>query len=99
MVSSVFLLTGSRDRRKNLDVKQTYHSIFKPAPRGGFLGWVEEVPGTITHAPSLDACRRGLRSSLRTILESVRAEARVGVDASCIEEEIEIDSPAPATVR
>jgi len=30
-------------------MKQRYHTIIKPSTNGWFVGWVEEVPGTITH--------------------------------------------------
>ena len=73
-------------------MKQTYHTIIKPAGRGWFVGWVEEVPGAITHGSTLDECRRKLRDSLTVILETVRDEARMGLDASCIQECVEIDS-------
>lgn len=77
-------------------VKQIYHTIFKPTRDGGFVGWVEEVPGTITRASTLEACRRNLRVSLRVMLETIRSEARIGLDDSCIEESLEIESPSAA---
>ena len=69
--------------------------IIKPTNGGWFVGWVEEVPGTITHGKSLDECRRNLKDSLELMLETHRDEARIALDASCIQESIEIDILEP----
>jgi len=72
-------------------MKQRYHTIIKPEPNGWFVGWVEEIPGTITQGRSLDECRRNLRDSLELMVETHRDEARQALDQSCIQEAIEID--------
>lgn len=72
-------------------MRQRYHTIFKPGQSGWFVGWVEEVPGTITHARTLEECRQRLRESLLLMLETHRDEARVALDATCIQEALEID--------
>ena len=74
-------------------MRQRFHTIIKPQSTGWFVGWVEEIPGTITHGKSLDECRRNLKDSLQLMLETQRDEARQGIDASCIQESIEIDAP------
>jgi predicted RNase H-like HicB family nuclease len=72
-------------------MRQRYHTIIKPSSNGWFVGWVEEVPGTITHGRSLDECRANLKDSLQLMVETNRDSARVGLDPSCILEAIEID--------
>jgi len=72
-------------------MRQAYHSIIKPAREGVFIGWVEEVPGTMTAGRSLDECRANLRDALRLMVETNRHEARMGLDPSCLREPIEID--------
>ncbi|HET6247149.1 MAG TPA: type II toxin-antitoxin system HicB family antitoxin [Tepidisphaeraceae bacterium] len=72
-------------------MKQRYHTIIKPRPDGWFVGWVEEIPGTITAGRSLDECRENLRDSLQVMLRSQREEARQPLDSSCILEAIEIE--------
>ena len=74
-------------------MKQRYHTIIKPDVNGSFVGWVEEIPGALTHGRSLDECRERLRSALELMLETHRDEARQGLDQSCIQEAIEIDVP------
>jgi predicted RNase H-like HicB family nuclease len=78
---------------------QRYHTIIKPETNGWFVGWVEEIPGTITHGKSLDECRSKLRDSLELMLETHRHEARLGLSAKCIQEciEIEVAEPLSAT--
>ena len=73
-------------------MRQTYHTIIKPESTGFFVGWVEEIPGTLTHGRSLNECRRKLRNALLLMVETHRDEARIALDASCIQEPIEIDT-------
>jgi predicted RNase H-like HicB family nuclease len=73
-------------------MRQTYHTIIKPESTGLFVGWVEEIPGTMTHGRSLDECRKNLRNSLLLMVETHRDEARIPLDSSCIQEPIEIDT-------
>ena len=80
----------------SIGMKQRYHTIIKPERNGWFVGWVEEIPGTITHGKSLDECRRNLKDSLQLMLETHRDEARQCLDPSCIQESIEIDVIDPA---
>ncbi len=70
---------------------QRYHTIIRPEPTGFYVGWVEEIPGTITHGRSLEECRRNLRDSLQLMLETHRHEARLALSPTCIQEDIEIE--------
>ena len=79
-------------------MKQRYHTIIKPEDTGWFVGWVEEIPGTITLGKSLDECRKNLRESLRLMVETHRDEARLILDSQCIQESIEIDLDEPQYV-
>ena len=72
-------------------MKQRYHTIIKPETNGWFVGWVEEIPGTISSGKTLSECRRNLRDALELMVQTHRDEARVCLDASCICESIEID--------
>lgn len=90
-----FGLTRLRASGHNGGMKQRYHTIIKPRTDGWFVGWVEEIPGTITTGRSLDECRENLRDSLQLMVESHRDEARQGLDSTCIQEAIEIDVIEP----
>jgi predicted RNase H-like HicB family nuclease len=86
------VLTQAAQFRQNArTMRQRYHTIIKPSANGWFVGWVEEVPGTITHGRSLDECRANLKDSLQLMVETNRDTARLGLDPSCILESIEID--------
>jgi predicted RNase H-like HicB family nuclease len=63
------------------------------------VGWVEEIPGTITQGKSLGECRQRLREALEIMLETHRQEARLGLSSRCIQEsiEVEVDDPAEQT--
>src|SRR5205085_7859347 len=72
-------------------MKQRYHTIIRPQSNGGFVGWVEEIPGTITQGRSLQQCRRNLRDALQLMLETDRDEARLALSPECLLESVEID--------
>ncbi|HEY8666950.1 MAG TPA: type II toxin-antitoxin system HicB family antitoxin [Tepidisphaeraceae bacterium] len=72
-------------------MKQRYHTIIRPEPNGWYVGWVEEIAGTITHGKSLDECRRNLKDALELMIETHRDEARLGLKGNCLQESIEID--------
>src|SRR4051794_36633214 len=91
-------LTTRHSKSSMARVKQRYHTIIKPTAGGWFVGWVEEIPGTITHGKSLDECRRNLRDSLQLMVETHRDEARLGLDAHCNQESIEIELDEPQYV-
>lgn len=76
-------------------MKQRFHSIIKPQPNGWFVGWVEEVPGTMTHGKSLDECRHNLRDALELMLQTHRDEARRCLNPTCIQEELEVEVTDP----
>ena len=80
-------------------MKQLYHTIIKPEPNGRFVGWVEEIPGAISQGRSLQECRRNLRDALELMLQTHRDEARMCLDANCIEEAIEVEVAEPPAAR
>lgn len=80
-------------------MKQCFHTIFRPDSRGKFVGWVEEIPGTITHGESLEQCRENLKESLLLMLQTHRDEARMGLRPGCIEEQMEIDLGEPLGIQ
>ena len=76
-------------------MRQRYHTIIKPRSDGRFVGWVEEIPGTITQGQTLNECRQRLRDALELMVETHRQEARLGLSDRCIQEYIEIDVAEP----
>lgn len=78
-----------------IDMKQHFHTIIKPRRDGWFVGWVEEIPGTLSAARSLDECRDKLRDALQLILEAHRDEARLPLDRTCILGTLEVEMDEP----
>lgn len=85
---------------KGFPMRQLYHTIIKRKTEKLYVGWVEEVPGTLTHGSTIDECRENLKDSLKLMIDTNRDEARLGLDDSCIMEpiEVEVEDDAPALV-
>jgi predicted RNase H-like HicB family nuclease len=79
-------------------MRQRYHTIIRPE-HGRYVGWVEEIPGTITFGKSLGECRQRLRDSLELMLQTHRHEARLGLSSQCILESIEVEVDDAAEPR
>lgn len=78
-------------------MRQVYHTIIKQKSDHFYVGWVEEMPGTLTHGRTLRECRDNLREALALMIQTHRDEARLSLDETCITEpiEIEIEDDAP----
>jgi predicted RNase H-like HicB family nuclease len=57
-----------------------FTAVFKQAPEGGYVAFVEELPGANTQGETLDEARENLREAVTLILESNRllAEEELG---------------------
>jgi len=51
-------------------------AVFKPAPEGGFVAFVEELPGANTQGETLDEARGNLREAAALVIEANRAIAK-----------------------
>jgi len=49
-----------------------YTAVIYESDEGGYVGYVEEIPGANTEADTLDEVRRKLRESVRLIFEANR---------------------------
>jgi predicted RNase H-like HicB family nuclease len=50
-------------------------AVFQQVPEG-YIGWVEELPGAFTQAPTLDEARTTLEEAVLLVLEGNRTLAR-----------------------
>lgn len=91
---AAFSLTRLCPALNNAAMRQRYHTIIRPE-HGRFVGWVEEIPGTITQGKSIGECRQRLREALELMLETHRQEARLGLSSRCIQESIEVEVDDP----
>ena len=49
-----------------------FTAVFKEAPEGGYIAFVEELPGANTQGETLDEARENLREAVGLVLESNR---------------------------
>lgn len=50
-------------------------AVFQKAPEGGFIAFVEELPGANTQGETLDEARTNLREAVELVLAANRALA------------------------
>lgn len=57
-----------------------FTAIFQEAPEGGYVAFVEELPGANTQGETLDEARENLREAVTLVLDSNRllAEQELG---------------------
>ncbi|MBV8543749.1 MAG: type II toxin-antitoxin system HicB family antitoxin [Acidobacteria bacterium] len=69
----------------------TFTAVFQEAEEGGYIAFIEELPGANTQGETLDEARENLRDAVEVILESNRRRTleRVG-SARVIRETMEI---------
>jgi predicted RNase H-like HicB family nuclease len=48
-------------------------AVFREAPEGGYIAFVEELPGANTQGDTLDEARINLREAVELVLEANRA--------------------------
>ncbi len=60
-------------------MKLQFTAVFEQVPEG-FIGWVEELPGANTQAPTLEEARVSLSEAVELVLAANRAlaEERLG---------------------
>ncbi|HEY2325433.1 MAG TPA: type II toxin-antitoxin system HicB family antitoxin [Thermoanaerobaculia bacterium] len=58
----------------------TFTAVFEPAEEGGYVAFVEELPGAISQGETLDEARTNLKEAVELILETNRELALEGVD-------------------
>ena len=52
-----------------------FTAVFQEAPEGGYVAFVEELPGANTQGETLEEARENLREAVGLVLESNRALA------------------------
>jgi predicted RNase H-like HicB family nuclease len=52
-----------------------FTAVFREAPEGGYVAFVEELPGANTQGETLDEARANLREAVELVIEANRALA------------------------
>lgn len=56
-----------------------FTAVFQEAPEGGYVAFVEELPGANTQGETLEEARENLREAVGLVLEANRALAEQGL--------------------
>jgi len=62
----------------------SFTAVFEEAEEGGYVAYVEELPGAISQGETLEEARENLKEAIQLILEVNRELALQGVDRSRI---------------
>lgn len=58
----------------------TFTAVFEEAEEGGYVAFVEELPGAITQGETLEEARENLKDAIALMLEVNRERALEGID-------------------
>ncbi|MFL6248627.1 MAG: type II toxin-antitoxin system HicB family antitoxin [Thermoanaerobaculia bacterium] len=68
---------------------RTFTAVYQPADEGGYIAFVEELPGANSQGETLEEARENLREAVELILDVNRELALEGLDdAAVIREEL-----------
>ena len=62
----------------------TLTAVIQPADEGGYVAWVEELPGANTQGETLEETRENLKEAIQLILEVNRERALESVDETIV---------------
>jgi predicted RNase H-like HicB family nuclease len=72
---------------------QSFTAVYQVAEEGGYIAFIEELPGANTQGETLEEARENLRDAVRMILDANRELALEGLDeAAVIREELLVTS-------
>ena len=72
---------------------RTFTAVYQAADEGGYIAFVEELPGANTQGETLEEARENLREAVEMILDANRELALAGLDETAvIREELVVTS-------
>ena len=72
-----------------MSMTRTFTAVYQTADEGGYIAFVEELPGANTQGETLEEARENLREAVEMILDANRELALAGLDeAAVIREEL-----------
>lgn len=66
-----------------------FTAVYEPAAEGGYVAWLEEMPGVQTQGETLAEAKENLQDALRLSLEYLREKARQEEPPGCVRETFE----------
>jgi predicted RNase H-like HicB family nuclease len=71
----VFGRAGPQTQPMETSMQFEFTAVFREAPEGGYVAFVEELPGANTQGETLEAARANLRDAVELVIEANRAIA------------------------
>jgi predicted RNase H-like HicB family nuclease len=70
-------------------------AVFREVPEGGYIAWVEEIPGALTQGETLEETRENLEDATRLLIDEFRSrtEEEAAAGAVLVREPLIIDVP------
>ncbi len=65
-------------------------AVFEPAQEGGYVCWLEEMPGVQSQGETIEEARANLTDALRLSLQYLREKARQESSPKSLREPLEI---------
>ena len=65
-------------------------AVFEPAEEGGYVCWLEEMPGVQSQGENLDEARANLIDALQLSLDYLREKARQQISPRSLREPLEV---------
>ena len=66
-----------------------FTAVYEPAAEGGYVAWLEEMPGVQTQGETLEEAKENLLDAFRLSLEYLREKARQTESPQCVRETFE----------
>ena len=65
-------------------------AVFQPAAEGGYVAWLEEMPGVMTQGETMDEARDNLRDAFQLSVEYQRERSRTTASEDALREVLEL---------
>jgi len=71
-------------------MKETLTAVFEESPYGGYIGYVEELPGANTQGETLEETRNNIIEAIELVIQSNRqlAEEELSLQPDVIKEQL-----------
>jgi len=67
-----------------MPMTRTFTAVYQAADEGGFIAFVEELPGANTQGETLEEARENLREAVELILDANRELSRESLDEATV---------------
>ena len=65
-------------------------AVYEPAEEGGYIAWLEEMPGVQTQGETLSEAKENLRDAFQVSLDYLRERARSIETPECVRESFDL---------